>query len=251
MKKTHVSVTASSSAIDRYRSVIVGHSSVGYLIRYEVSMWLSAIPGAAGIFLRSKVWPRLFGSCGKGCLFGSHVVLRHPHRMHLGDRVVVSDGCILDARNDETDEAMAIGNDVMLSNDVMIHCKGGTVRIGDGTGVNVQSILQSVDGNPVRIGKDVIIGPRCYIVGGGSYRTDRLDVPMRLQGIRRDGGLIIEDDVWLGANVTVMGGVVVHTGSVVAAHAVVTHSVPQRGICMGIPARVVRIRGQGDVVQTT
>ncbi|WP_051327810.1 acyltransferase [Desulfatirhabdium butyrativorans] len=251
MKKTHVSVTAASSAIDRYRSVIVGNLSTGYLIRYEGSMLLSAIPGAAGIFLRSRIWPRLFGSCGKGCLFGSHVILRHPHRIHIGDRVVVSDGCILDARNDETDEVMVIGNDVMLSNDVGIHCKGGKVWIGDSTGINVQTVIQSVDGNPVRIGRDVIIGPRCYIVGGGSYRMDRLDLPMRLQGIRPDGGLVIEDDVWLGANVTVMGGVVVHTGSVVAAHAVVTHSVPQRAICMGIPARVVQIRGQGDAVHNT
>ncbi|HSO67298.1 MAG TPA: DapH/DapD/GlmU-related protein, partial [Desulfatirhabdiaceae bacterium] len=113
---------------------------------------------------------------------------------------------------------------------------------GNHTGINAQTIIQSTNQCPVRIGRDVIIGPRCYIVGGGNYHTDRLDVPIRLQGIRPDGGVQIESDVWLGANVTVHGGVTLGAGSIAASGSVITRSVPGGSVCMGVPSRVVRNR---------
>ena len=124
----------------------------------------------------------------------------------------------------------------------MVSCKNGTIKIGSNTGINAQTIVQSTNRCPVSIGSDVIIGPRCYIVGGGNYNTDRTDIPIRMQGIKNDGGIILEDDVWLGANVTVLGGVTMGPGSIDAAGAVVTKSIPKRAICGGLPAEIIRIR---------
>jgi galactoside O-acetyltransferase len=137
-------------------------------------MWLACIPGGLGLFLRRVFWPRLFGSCGKGVAFAANIILRHPHRIHLGDRVVISEGCILDARNDHSSHVVVFEDDVILSNNVMISCKDGSIHIGARTGINAQTIIQSTNQCPVSIGADVIIGPRCYIVGGGSYNTERL-----------------------------------------------------------------------------
>jgi acetyltransferase-like isoleucine patch superfamily enzyme len=247
MKKTHAAVTGSGSALSRYQEVVVGRRSFGATIRYELYMLLSSIPGALGLLLRKIFWPQLFGSSGKGVAFGANVILRHPHRIHLGDRVVISEGCILDARNDKSDEIITLGDDVILSNYVMISCKNGSVKIGARTGVNAHTIIQSTNQCPVTVGEDVIIGPRCYIVGGGSYNTDRLDIPIWQQGIKEDGGVTLEEDIWLGANVTILGGVTMGTGSIAAAGAVLTKSIPTKAICGGVPGKIIKMRDGSEV----
>ena len=65
---------------------------------------------------------------------------------------------------------------------------------------------------------------------------------MNTQGLTDDRPVIIEDDVWLGANVTVTAGVRVGRGSVLAAGCVVTRDVPAYSIVAGVPARIVRSR---------
>jgi acetyltransferase-like isoleucine patch superfamily enzyme len=236
--KTHKAVTGKGSALAKYQDVIVGNRSIPYLLYYEWCSWVGALPGALGMFLRKIFWPRLFGSCGKNVAFAAGIVLRHPKRIHLGDSVVISEACVVDARNAELEKAVVIGNDVILSNNVILSCKGGAIFIGDSTGVNSGTIIQSTNKCPVTICADVIIGQRCFVVGGGSYNIERVDIPIRLQGIKDDGGVTLEEDVWLGANVTVLGGVTVGKGSVVAASAVVTKTVQPYSICRGIPAEV-------------
>ena len=241
-KKTHAAVTREGSALSRYQDVVVGRTGLGRTLYFEFCAWLTFIPGALGLWLRKVFWRRLFGSCGGGVVFGANVTLRHPHRIHLGDRVVISEGVILDARNENSEEVIKLGDDVMLANYIVISCKSGTVDIGARVGVGAQSIIQSTNDCPVSIGADTIIGPRCYIVGGGSYRTNRTDIPIWQQGIVDDGGCVLEDNVWLGAAVNVLGGVTVKTGGIAAAGAVVTRDIPADTICAGIPAKPVRRR---------
>ncbi len=163
--------------------------------------------------------------------------------------MVISEGCILDARNEKLHNILVLEEDVILSNNVMISCKNGTVKIGARSGIGAQTIIQSVNNCPVSIGADVIIGPQCYIIGGGNYNINRFDIPIWRQGTKDDGGVKIESDVWLGANVNVLGGVTLCTGSVAAAGAVVTKSIPTRSICMGVPAKVLRTRRE-DMVKS-
>jgi len=228
--------------MSRYQDVVIGRRGFFSTLYFELGTWLTFIPGALGLWLRKVFWRRLFGSCGSGVVFGANVTLRHPHRIHLGDRVVISEGVILDARNENSTEVIKLGNDVMLANGTLISCKSGSVHIGDQVGIGAQTIIQSTSDCPVTIGADAIIGPRCYIVGGGSYHTDRTDIPIRQQGIIADGGCAIENNVWLGAAVNVLGGVRVETGAVVAAGAVVTRDVPTNTISAGVPARTIKTR---------
>jgi acetyltransferase-like isoleucine patch superfamily enzyme len=241
-KKTHAAVTAGGSALSRYQNVVIGRSGLLKTVYFELCAWLSIVPGALGLWLRKMLWRRLFGSCGSGAVFGANVTLRHPHRIHLGDRVVISEGVILDARNDGSDEVIRLGDDVMLANNTMISCKQGTVRIGRNVGLGAQTIVQSTNDCPVSIGDDSIVGPRCYIVGGGSYNIDRADVPIREQGIIPDGGCVLENDVWLGAAVNVLGGVTVKCGAVVAAGAVVNRDLESYSVNAGVPARKIKMR---------
>lgn len=241
-RKSHAAVTGGGSALRRYQDVVIGRRGVWETFYYEWCVWGGALPGAAGLAFRRIFWPRLFGRCGRGVTFGARVILRHPHRIHLGERVVVSEDCVLDGRNLDSDEAIVLDDDVMLSNAVILSSKGGRITIGKHTGIGAQTIVQSTHGSPVSLGGDVIIGPRGYLVGGGNYRTARLDVPIWRQGIEPDAGVTVGDDVWLGANVTVLGGVEIGGGSVIGAGAVVTRSVPPRSVARGVPAKVVGSR---------
>jgi acetyltransferase-like isoleucine patch superfamily enzyme len=241
-RKTQQSVTKGGSVLSRYQNVIIGNRSVFYGLYYEICIWMAHIPGALGLALRKIFYPRLFGACGKGVAFGEGIILRHPKRIFLGDRVVLSERCTLDARTYNSDEVIVIGDDVILSNDAVLSCKEGTIRIGSRTGIGAQTMIHSRVGCPVELGEDVLIGPRCFITGGGSYRIDRIDIPINQQEKVVDGGVTLENDVWLGANVTALGGVTLGTGCVAAAGAVITKSMPPRAICMGVPAKVTKMR---------
>lgn len=221
---------------------MIGTRSLPAFLYYEWCQVLAPLPGALGMVLRKIFWPALFGSCGRGCMFASGITLRQPGRIHLGDNVVLSEGCILDGRHGTEPVSIRLGHNVMLSNDVMLSCKNGTIAIGDNCGVNARTIIQSTNNCPVHIGPDCIIGQQCFLVGGGSYNIDRLDIPMREQGIRADGGVHLEEDVWLGGNVTVLGGVTMGKGSVAGAGTLLTRSVAAYTISLGAPARVVKNR---------
>jgi galactoside O-acetyltransferase len=241
MEKTHGAVTGGGSPLKKYQNVMVGSGSLLSLLYFEWCVLLGPIPGIVGMALRKIFWPRLFASCGRGCLFSSGIVLRHPRRIRLGDSVVIAERCVLDGRG-SLEQTINIGDNTMLSNDVVLSCKNGRIDIGANVGINSQAIVQSTNGCEVVIGNDCILGQRCLIIGGGSYNVDSLDVPIRQQGIRSDGGVILECNVWIGANVSVLGGVKMGSGSIAATGAVVTKSVPLNSVCMGVPAKVVRSR---------
>ena len=207
LSKTQGAVTAEGSALARYQDVVLGNRSWLTLAYYEFCMWLSGIPGALGLLLRQAFWPRLFGSCGKKVYFGAHVTLMHPGRIRIGNRTVISNGCVLDARNPELHEVITLGDDVALSHGVMISCKNGRVWIGNRVGIGAYTVIQSAMNNAVTIEDDAVLAAHAYVTGGGNYNTDRLDVPIAQQGLRATAGTRIEEGAWLGARATVVGGV--------------------------------------------
>jgi acetyltransferase-like isoleucine patch superfamily enzyme len=240
-EKTHAAVTGDGSAFARYQSVIIGKRGLWGLLYYECCVWLSWMPGALGLMLRKLFWPRLFGSCGEGVQFGTNITLMHPHRIHLGARTVIGNGCILDARNPDSDHAIVIGAETILSHGVMISAKNSCITIGQNGGLGPYTVLQAAQ-DSVHLGDDVIIAAQCYVGAGGDYYRDRLDVPIAKQGARRTGDTWLQDGAWLGAGVTVLGGLTIGEHSIVGAGSVVTTSLPSTAVCVGIPARVVRWR---------
>jgi acetyltransferase-like isoleucine patch superfamily enzyme len=244
LTKTQAAVTGDQSALARYQEVVVGHPQLLGLVYYEFCLWLAWVPGALGLLLRRIFWPRLFGSCGKKVYFGSNITLMHPHRIRLGDRIVIGNGCVLDARTPSSDVAIAIGNDVILSQGGMLSCKNANIRIGDRVGIGPYTVVQATNDDSVLIDEDAIVAAHCCIVGGGQYQMDRLDVPIARQPMRSTGGTRVEAGVWLGSHVNVLGGVTVGRDTVVGAGSVVVRSLPERAVCVGVPARVVRRRDE-------
>jgi acetyltransferase-like isoleucine patch superfamily enzyme len=112
---------------------------------------------------------------------------------------------------------------------------GAKVILGGGTVVN--SYLD------VTIGDGALIADGVHITDF-DHRTERVDVPIKDQGIVT-APVRIGPDVWLGRGVTVLRGVDIGEGCVVGAHAVVTRDLPPYSVAVGVPARVVRSRRDG------
>lgn len=91
----------------------------------------------------------------------------------------------------------------------------------------------------ISIGNDVMIGPKT-VIWGRNHGMAR-GVPMREQAHVR-GPIVIGNDVWISANVTILKGVNIGSGAVIGAGAVVTRDVPEFAIVVGNPARVIRFR---------
>ena len=96
------------------------------------------------------------------------------------------------------------------------------------------------------IGRKVIFGPNPTIITG-DHCIDKIgkfiaDVTDGEKCPENDAPVVIEDDVWCGANVTILKGVTIGRGSVVAAGAVVTKSFPPYSIIGGVPAKIIRMR---------
>ena len=114
------------------------------------------------------------------------------------------------------------------------------VSIGNNVGFNAGCWLNG--GGGITIGDHVLFGPR-VIIHSANHRFDRLDVPICEQG-HDHKEVVIEDNVWVGAGCIILPGVTIHSGAVVAAGAVVTQSVPANAVVGGVPARLIRMRGE-------
>ena len=234
---------ASRSALSRYQAIVVGSTGLGYTFKYElITGFFGRWPGAMGLALRKKLYPMLLGD-SKGAIFGADVTLRHPKKIRLGKGVVVTDGCILDARG-ERNRGIDVGDDTVLGQRSLLICKDGNIRIGRGVGLGAYAAVYSLGGNLVDIGDDVAIGPYACI-GNSSYRFDQLDVPISRQPMDLKGGTRIMPGVWIGERASVLDGVTVGRGAIVAAGAVVNKDVPDEAIVGGIPAAFIKSRRQG------
>ena len=109
--------------------------------------------------------------------------------------------------------------------------------IGDYSGIGEHSHLYGV----VEIGKYVMMGSHCTIYTQ-NHAFSRTDIPMCFQGAQNEKKVIIDDDVWIGGNVTILPGVHVHKGSIIGASAVVTKDVPEYSIVAGNPAIIIKYR---------
>ena len=229
-----------TSAREKYQALIVGRPGLAALVRHElVTLTAQALPGALGLALRKVLYPLLLGACGRNVVFGQNVVLRHPHKIRIGDDVVIDDNCLIDAKGD-ANAGVQIGSGVFVGRNTILSCKNGDIVIG--TGANIGFNCEVFSASRVEIGAQTLLAAYCYVIGG-DHRLDDPDRPA-LEQARSSSGVRIGDGVWLGAGVKVLDGVEVGDTAVVGAGAVVRESVPPGGVAVGIPARVVRVRGE-------
>lgn len=133
---------------------------------------------------------------------------------------------------------LVIGVNTIIQFPCVIEPREGNITIGNNCSINPFCALYGSAG--IKIGDYVMIGSGAKIISA-MHGFSRIDVPMRLQRTTKKG-ITIKNDVWIGANATVLDGVTIGSGAVVGAGAVVTKDVPEYAIAAGVPARVIRTR---------
>jgi maltose O-acetyltransferase len=113
---------------------------------------------------------------------------------------------------------------------------GREIEIGDYSGIGLNCRISG----PLKIGRDVMMAPGVMIFTQ-NHGADDISIPMRLQTAPKRG-VVIGDNVWIGANALIMPGVTVGSGAIIAGGAVVTKDVPDFAIVGGNPARVIKYR---------
>ena len=109
---------------------------------------------------------------------------------------------------------------------------GSLTHFGEGTFVNHGCYF--MDGGTINIGKNVFIGPFC-----GFYTASHpLKSAPRNEGLERALPITIGDNCWFGANVTVLQGVTIGNGCVIAAGSVITQDIPDNSLVAGVPATI-------------
>lgn len=112
------------------------------------------------------------------------------------------------------------------------------MEFGSNVSINPMSYLTGSGG--LKIGNNVSIAHRVTIMTA-THNYDNIDIPIKQQGVVFKP-VTIEDDVWLGANVVIVAGRTISTGSIIGANSLVTKNVPNHEIWGGVPAKFIKKR---------
>jgi galactoside O-acetyltransferase len=161
--------------------------------------------------------------------------------LHLGPKCFIDDFVTIYAQPQATG-SVELGRNVHFYRHSIIELGEGSasLRVGSNTYFQAGCTVNPFIGN-ITIGANCMIATRCTLM---PYQHNFADPsrPMREQGLTSRGDIVIEDDVWLGAQVCVTDGVTIGRGAIIGAGAVVTKDIPPYSIAVGVPARVVRMR---------
>jgi acetyltransferase-like isoleucine patch superfamily enzyme len=136
--------------------------------------------------------------------------------------------------------SITIGNNCMIEDYAVLSTHSGNISIGDNFAVESFSILYGAGG--LTIGNNVIIAANTVIIPA-NHKFDRLDIPISRQGSRMEG-IVIRDDVWVGAGCSILDGVTIGKGCIIGAGSVVNKSISEYSIVAGVPAKVIKSRNE-------
>jgi virginiamycin A acetyltransferase len=138
---------------------------------------------------------------------------------------------------------IVIGSQSVIDSFVKIKPAGGTGDVIIGERVTINSGCMIYTGNGVRIGNDVAVAANCVFAPVNHAYVDgaRLIRAQRFQNSK--GGIIVEDDVWIGAGCVLLDGAVLRRGCVVGAMSLVREEIPAGGVYAGNPLRRIGSRG--------
>ncbi|MFS2152575.1 acyltransferase [Rhizobium sp. Rhizsp42] len=116
----------------------------------------------------------------------------------------------------------------------------GDLFVGAGSYINSGCVLYT--GNGITIGEGVLVAANCTFCPT-NHEFGSVDVPIRNQGFQPSrGGIVIEDDVWIGANCVILDGAHVGKGAVIAAGSVIRGKVAGMAVYGGQPLRLLKMR---------
>lgn len=181
-----------------------------------------------------------FGRFSFNSFLGSNSKIHHKRKFRYGSFLNIGENVVINANSRK---GIVVGDYFTLRDFSKIDCQSTLnsrtegLLVGNNVGISENAFIQ-VRGF-VAIGNDVIVGPNFTLLSE-NHSFNNPSVPIRKQGVSRKG-VTIEDDVWIGANVTILDGVTIKSRTVVAAGAVVNKSFAGNCILGGVPAKVIKL----------
>lgn len=215
-----------------------------YLLEQTCFALVGWIPTILGIGLRSLLYRLIMRMDGVAAI-ESGVRLRFADQIHLGKNVYLDDSVYLHA----CPGGIAIGDDSFVMHGSVLHVYNfrnlphAFIHVGRNSLIGEYNVLRGQGG--ITIGDRVYTAPMVQLLAVNHVFDDPTR-PMVEQGITAEG-IVVEDDVWIGAGAVVTDGVRIGKGAVVAAGAVVTSDVPSYTVVGGTPARVLRKVGDSEI----
>ncbi len=195
---------------------------------------------AAVFFPPHKARPDLAFMNTKGYISAKAIIYHHDLR--LGANVFLDDRVVVFQREDAG--PIELGDRVFIYRDTILETgHGGYLKIANDSSIHPRCQLNAYM-SPITIGSGVMIAPNCAF-----YSYDHgiaPDLPIRKQPLQSRGGIIIDDESWIGFGVIVLNGVRIGKGAVIGAGSVVTRDVPDYAIAAGVPAKVLKMRKDVD-----
>jgi len=212
-------------------------SAFRYFIEQTLFFLFGWIPTIIGVGLRGLFYRLILRMDGLAAI-ESRVRLRFADHIKLGNGVYLDEGVYLHA----CPQGIEIGPRTIVMHGAILHVYNfrdmpqSGIKIGKDSLIGEYSVIRGQGG--VQIGDRVYTSPFTQIIAV-NHVFDNPARPFIDQGITAEG-IIIEDDVWLGAGVIITDGVKVGKGAVVAAGAVVTKDVPPHTVVGGVPAKLIK-----------
>lgn len=132
-----------------------------------------------------------------------------------------------------------IGAHCHIAESTVMRSFAGNIEISDYVLLNYGCILLGNGG--IQIGENSKLAPYC-VVAASNHRFDDPEIAIRLQGVTSQG-IKIGKDVWVGAHCVILDGAEIGDGAIIGAGAVVLGKIPALGIAVGVPAKVIKFRG--------
>lgn len=172
---------------------------------------------------------------------GRGVKLKHKKLINMLGNITIGDFVEINALSKK---GVELGNNIKIGNYSIISCTGSLqnlgqgIKIGDNFGCGDWCFFGAAGG--IEIGNNVIMGQNVRF-HSENHNFDRIDIPIRSQGVNNKG-IKIGNDCWIGAGVVFLDGVKVGDGCVIGANTVVNKDVPNYSIAVGNPVKIIKSR---------
>jgi len=130
----------------------------------------------------------------------------------------------------------------MINDRCYFNADGGSITVGNWTAFNLGAHINASCGGNIVIGDHCPIGPG-VVMRTANHRFASQETLIQDQG-HKSADIVIEDDCWIGANAVILGGVHIGRGAIIGAGAVVTKDIPSMAIAVGVPAKILKYRGE-------
>ena len=237
----NLKVVSSGGMLQNFKKYMVRVTGSTSFFRYCMQGFILSIctplPSIFAAFLRGMLYRLLLGGSGKSCLIERNVTFHLPGRIFLSDHVVIQENTVLDPFHREG--RIVLKSNVQISRNGLLKSGRGSIEIDESVYVGPNAVFYGIGG--IHIGCHCLIANNVQLLSGDHVYEDKNRL-IKTQGAK-NRPIEIGEDVWLGASVIVLGGVTIGKGAVVGAGSLVRNDIPEYGIAVGNPARVVKMRG--------